>query len=268
MYRIGCCIPGGSFMPQGEKSTESAYGVLSAGFRVVLANGFDFAEATVGLLLSLSEAELAQAVADGVKIEVCNSFVPPSLSIMKRDAGLAAHVAEAMRRMSLLGCDTVVLGSGAARRVPEGMSAEEADAAFDAFLSLCETYAAKTGITVVLEPLNRAEANYMNLVSEGYAIVRRVSLPHIRLLADAYHMGQEGEPNSVLSETAPALCHIHVAERGVRTAPGTVEGSSFLPDFAKSLSASGYRGRVTVECKFRDFLAEVPSCAAYMKQYF
>ena len=44
------------------------------------------------------------------------------------------------------------------------------------------------GIVVCVEPLNRAESNFINTLQEGAEIVRRVNHPHIRLLADLYHM--------------------------------------------------------------------------------
>lgn len=268
MNRIGCCIPGGSFMPQGEKSTDSALSVLQSGAAYALQNGYDYAEATVGLLMKLTDEELAAAVQNGTRIEVCNSFIPGNLSIMEGDPALEGYVDEAMRRMHLLGCDTVVLGSGGARRVPEGMSADSAMAAFERFLVLCNRYGEKHDITVVLEPLNRRECNFLNLVSEGYDIARRVSLPRIHLLADAYHMGLEDEPFSVLRAVASELRHVHVAEATVRTYPGKESGSDFLPRFAASLRAAGYEGRVTVECSFSDFLAEAPLAAIFMKKYF
>lgn len=268
MYRIGCCLPGGSFMPQGEATVTDSYTALRVGAEFVLSCGFDYVESTVGRIMELKEEELQRAVESGLRIEVCNSFIPPELSIMQGAEGLEAFVRESMRRMHLLGCDTVVLGSGGARKIPDGMSAEEADAAFLRFLQICETYGEKEQITVALEPLNRQECNFMNLVSEGYAIVRKANLPQIRLLADAYHMGKEEESFAVLEDVSDALCHVHVAENIVRSCPGSVPGDDFLPSFSQALQKAGYAGRVTVECRFDDFEREAAESAKYMRRYF
>ena len=126
MYRLGCCIPGASFMPQTGGEGAYAYDALTRGCRHILDIGFDFAEATVGTLLELSEVELMRAVTEGLSVEVCNSFVPPSLSFSgtKRET-LYAYVEKAMRRMRLLGTEYVVLGSGHARNIPDGTPENE-----------------------------------------------------------------------------------------------------------------------------------------------
>ena len=44
--KISCCIPGGSFMPQGEKEVPmSSYDRLTEGCRVMRELGYDAAEA-------------------------------------------------------------------------------------------------------------------------------------------------------------------------------------------------------------------------------
>lgn len=268
MIRIGCNIPGGSFMPQGDHTVENSYAILQAGSEIILSGGFDYVEASVGCLMELTEAELQRAVENGLVVEACNCFIPARFSIMKASDGLEEYVAEAMRRMHMLSCDTVVLGSGGARMIPENMPPEAAEEAFMRFLHICNRYGEKEKITVVLEPLNRQECNYMNQVSEGYAAVCRAALPRIRLLADAYHMGLEEEPFSVLSEVGDTLHHIHIAENRVRTYPGSVEKSDFLPSFAKALLASGYAGRVTAECSFTDFPKQAADAARYMRAHF
>lgn len=268
MLRIGCNIPGGSFMPQGEGSVENSYDILKTGCDIVRNAGFDYAESSVGCLMELTEEDLQCAIDNHLVIEVCNCFIPGRFSIMEASDGLEEYVAESMRRMHLLGCDTVVLGSGGARKIPDGMSLSAAEDAFLRFLHLCNRYGEKENVTVALEPLNRQECNFMNLVSEGYALVQRAGLPRIRLLADAYHMGMENEPFSVLSEIGNTLCHVHIAENIVRTYPGSVEKASFLPDFAAALIESGYTGRVTAECSFTDFPKEAVFSAQFMRAYF
>ncbi len=267
-FRIGCCIPGGSFMPQGNGSTEAPFTMLKKGYDCAKGCGYDYVEATTGLLMQLSEEELARALSEGIAIEVCNSFIPPHLPIMTAHPGLRAYVSEAMRRMQLIGCDTVILGSAKARSIPEGMSREEALEAFHRFLALCDEIAPAYGMTVLLEPLNATECNFLNRVKEGYDILKSASYSHIHLLADAFHMGMEEEPFSVLADTLSELRHVHVAEDRVRTYPGKETGSDFLPRFSEALKASGYRARVTVECGFDDFEGEAPLAAEFMRRVF
>ncbi|MBQ6239647.1 MAG: hypothetical protein IJK56_04690, partial [Firmicutes bacterium] len=79
--RIGYNLPGGSFMPQGEKNVAaSTYQLLLDGDRLVNEAGYDYSEATVGMIMQLTEEELqdlaARRKAGTFHLEACNSFIP------------------------------------------------------------------------------------------------------------------------------------------------------------------------------------------------
>jgi len=270
MYRKGCCVAGGSFMPQGVASVETAYDIMKGGYDTAIRHGYDFAEATVGLIMKLTEDELKRAVESGLTFEVANSFIPPTLPIcetMKTEPQkLEAYVDEAMRRMNLLGCGIVIFGSGAARRIPEGMNVAAAQALLDEFIILCNKLAVKHNVIVALEPLNTGETNYMNSVADGYEIVKRLNLSNIKLLADAYHMSKENEPLEVLKAVEDVLVHVHVSEPD-RSYPGKT-GGEYLKQFALALGRTSYRGRVSVECTFADFPTDSGEAYKFVAQTF
>ncbi|MBE6612899.1 MAG: sugar phosphate isomerase/epimerase [Ruminococcaceae bacterium] len=272
MFRKGCCVPGGSFMPQGVASVETAYDIMKGGHDTAKSHGYDFAEATVGLIMKLSEEELARAVENRLTFEVANSFIPPTLPICETMKNapekLESYVDEAMRRMKLLGCGMVIFGSGAARRIPEAMDRAEAEEYLDNFLRLCNKMAEKHDVTVALEPLNRDETNYMTSVAEGYAIAKRLALPRVRLLADAYHMAKEGESTDVLAKVQDILVHVHISEPD-RSYPGkSASGGDYLRAFSAALAATSYRARVSVECTFSDFVTDSGAAFAFVNKEF
>ena len=266
MLRIGCCIPGGSFMPQGVGSVENSFDVLKFGAKAVYDSGYDYLEATVGSIMALAPDEIDKLYGEGFKIEVCNSFIPPKYSIMNRSSGLEDYVAEATRRMNLLGCDTVVLGSGGARKIPDGMSMEDAESVFGEFLSTCNKYCEKYSITLVLEPLNYKECNFFNTVSRGAQLVKRYDLKNVKLLADAYHMSVEKEPLSTLCDVSDILCHVHVADPE-RRYPG-YKDKDYIKAVAEALKCAGYNKRVTVECGFEDFKTEAALAERFLREIF
>lgn len=249
MYRIGCCIPGASFMPQTGGEKAYAFDLLEKGHNHILNTGFDFAEATVGTLNELSEKEIETAADSGMVIEVCNSFVPPSLPLFGTDdAVLREHVSNSMKRMAKLRAEYVILGSGQARNVPKGVFESERFSHLKAFLKICSECYIEYGVKTALEPLRSKETNCVNKVSEGFALVKELNLPGVFLLADSYHMYVEGEPPSVLSDCAELLRHIHISEPD-RKAPGKGDGE-YLKEFAKELKKTSYNGRISVECVF------------------
>lgn len=267
--KISCCIPGGSFMPQGEKEVPmSAYERLTEGCKTMKALGYDAAEATVGLIMALSDDEMT-ALQDAYRagtfsLDACNSFIPGHLPIITDEAGteaLYAFVDAAVARMSSIGVRYVVFGSGAVRRIPDGCDRAEAEAKIDAFIAHVDAACEKNGMTCVIEPLNKLETNWCNTVAEGAAVVRRLNLKNVRLLADGYHMSREGEPYSVLTENRDILLHCHVASSD-RKIPGTTDYEAGFLDTLKSI---GYEGIVTVECGFTDFRREAEVAAAYLR---
>ena len=249
MYRIGCCIPGASFMPQTGGEKAYAYDALTKGYKYIMDTGFDYAEATVGTLTELSPDELEKAVRSGMKIEVCNSFVPPALAFFETtDDKLREYVGDAMMRMAKLGTEYVILGSGQARNVPDDVEESRRLSRLTAFLEICSELYEKYGIKTALEPLNYKETNCINKVSEGYDYIKKLNLPGVFLLADAYHMYVENEPLSVLSDCEDLIKHVHISEPD-RKAPGKGEGT-YLKSFSESLKKTSYTGRVSVECVF------------------
>ncbi len=249
MYTLGCCIPGASFMPQTGGEKAYAYDLLVSGYNKILDTGFDFAEATVGTVLELSEYELDKAAASKMVLRVCNSFIPPSLPLFSTDdATLLEYARKAMRRMALFSTEFVILGSGQARSVPPGNSKEDGLSRLASFLRICSSLFSEYGIKVALEPLNSRETNCVNTVREGFSLVKELNLPGIFLLADSYHMFVENEPASSLTCYTDALRHIHISEPD-RKAPGKGEGK-YLESFAYELKKSSYDGTISVECVF------------------
>ncbi len=213
------------------------------------------------LLRKLSENKL--------KVLSCNGFIPSTLRLTgpelnHKEALVWADTA--IRRAGKAGVQYIVFGSGGARKIPEGFSR---DTARDQFVSLCKAIgpmAKKAGVTIVIEPLNRTETNFINSVTEGADIVKRVNHPNIRLLADIYHMLRESEgPQSIL-QAGKLLRHCHIAEKETRSAPG-VKGDDFTPYFA-ALSRIGYRGAISIESGWKDFGAEIaPAIETMRKQW-
>lgn len=262
-------------MPQGVAAVEpSPLQSLLEGYRAVRAMGYDYIETTVARLMELSDAEMAEAEAafrrGEFRVETCNSFIPGRLPLLgpqtDRDA-VRAYLQESLRRMAAVGVEYVVFGSGAARHIPDGMNAADAQASLDAFLREAEAIARENGVTIVIEPLNKAEDNAINTVSAGAKIVRRLNLPNLKLLADAYHMYREQEPLTVLVENEDILRHIHVAEVPDRVIPNKT-GGDYLRTFGAVLAGTSYDGRVTIECTYQNFAADVQAAYPFMRAVF
>lgn len=102
MYRLGCCIPSGSFVPQCKDAPATKAEVIAQNCRFTLDCGFDYVESSVGTVMSLTDDEISRLASLDLKIEAANSFIPGKFSIIKGGAELEAYATEAIRKCAHL----------------------------------------------------------------------------------------------------------------------------------------------------------------------
>lgn len=225
---------------------------------LVRAAGFDYLEPHVVSVMQ-PEGDAVWAVrrdeiaAAGLPMEAMNVFLPRDLKVTGPDAPalrdrLYAYTAEAMRRMAAVGVRVVVFGSGGARSIPDGFERARAEEQLAAFLAHLERESAATGVAVVIEPLNTKESNIFTSVAESDEFALSRGVPGIFVLADLYHMAQEGESYDGMRAAGRRLRHAHVADVD-RLPPGTGEVADY-PGFFRTLRDIGYSGTVSVECRW------------------
>jgi sugar phosphate isomerase/epimerase len=89
-----------------------------------------------------------------------------------------------------------------------------------ACLEQCCQVAAVVGVTLLLEPLNRYECDYLNTVEDALSVIREIGLPNLKLLADTFHMNiEEVDIAASLRRAGPNLGHVHLVDSN-RRAPG------------------------------------------------
>jgi sugar phosphate isomerase/epimerase len=174
---------------------------------------------------------------------------------------------EVMRRMSLLGIEILVFGSGPARRVPADMDIDAGRDELRRFLTMCGALGEQYGVTLVIEPLNPNECNAINTPQAALEMAASVNSPRVAYLADAYHMAGSDVAPDALDYVAVLPQHIHVAEPPKRTCPGGL-GGEYLKAFSASLRGTDYAARVSVECDFKDVADELPKAKAFLDEWF
>src|SRR5690606_27493737 len=91
--------------------------------------------------------------------------------------------------------------------------------------------AARRGVVLLLEPVNRYESDYLNTLAHAARLCAAVGHPAVGCTADFFHMQiEELRPAESLRRAGPWLRHIHVAENArVEPGPGSLD---FRPGFA------------------------------------
>lgn len=237
---------------------------------VVAGAGYDFCELPAKSVLPLEDDAAAlpalRAIsAAALRPESFNSLIPGEIKLCGPTADLAVlrgYLRRAFGRMASLGAEVAVLGSGAARAIPDGWPRERAlDQIAEAFAVVGEE-SRRAGITIALEHLNKRECNVFNTVAEGHAFLIERGLGDIQVLADLYHLELEQEPHAHVAAVGDRLVHVHTAGGG-RGAPD-IPGYDYA-GFAATLRRMGYDARISAECSWSDLAAQAPGALAFMR---
>ena len=234
---------------------------------------YDYAEWSVPALLRPRESEDAfRASLDALRraelpYPVLNCFVPGDMKITGPDVdepALENFVATSMARAETAGVEIIVLGSGGARRIPDGFDPCIAHDQLVAFCRMVGPLAHDHGVTVVVEPLNKTECNILTTVSECAALVNEVAHPGIRLLVDAYHLMHDNDSYESIVMHGTLLAHAHIATIPNRLAPAA-EDCDFSGFFG-ALTKARYSGRISIEGRIANPEAELPAALAMMRK--
>ncbi|MCL4506986.1 MAG: sugar phosphate isomerase/epimerase [Chloroflexi bacterium] len=253
--RFGCCV-----------------GALEQ-IEILARAGYDFCELPAGAVQPFDDdaaARLALRALEQAPLrsESFNVLVPSRLPLVGPNvdhAALRAYLSRAFRRMVRLGGEVVVLGSGGARRIPDGFPRDTGLAQLAGSIGVAVDEAQRAGITLALEHLNRGETNTINSVAEAQAFAAQYGLGErgMRLLIDLHHIEVEHEPLEHVKARADLIAHVHVADGG-RRQPGA--GGYDYAGFMEVLRTCGYDRRISAECQWDDLVAQAADALAFMRR--
>jgi sugar phosphate isomerase/epimerase len=121
----------------------------------------------------------------------------------------------------------------------------EAESLFiDMARDLC-SYAIPKNVSLILEPVNRYEIDFINSVEDGVQLMKKVNLPNMKLMPDVFHMNIEDTSiGGELARYIDYIAYIHLADSN-RLAPG--QGHTDFEDIFARLKQAGYEGWASVE---------------------
>ncbi|MFP6561250.1 sugar phosphate isomerase/epimerase family protein [Paraburkholderia sp. B3] len=105
--------------------------------------------------------------------------------------------------------------------------------------------AAKSGVVLGLEVVNRYESNVLNTASQGVELCKRIGAPNVKVHLDTYHMNiEESDIATAVRETGDYLGYFHTGDshRGYLGS-----GSIDFSEIFRALVFSGFKGPITFE---------------------
>jgi 5-keto-L-gluconate epimerase len=129
--------------------------------------------------------------------------------------------------------------------VEPGEPREDAEGRFVEVARELAAYAAPKGVTLILEPVNRYEINFVNSVAEGAELMKKVGAANAALMPDLFHMNIEDRSlGGELERYAEHVAYVHFADSN-RLAPG--QGHTDFQAVFDSLKSMAYDGWISVE---------------------
>jgi len=129
--------------------------------------------------------------------------------------------------------------------IEKGESRDAADARFVEVARQLAAYAEPRGVTLILEPVNRYEINFINSVPEGAALMEKVGAANMALMPDLFHMNiEDADIPGELERNADCVRYVHLADSN-RLAPG--RGHTDFRAVFGALKRMGFDGWGSVE---------------------
>jgi sugar phosphate isomerase/epimerase len=238
---------------------------------LIYASGFRMLGESVGKMLSPSLTEdqfqqnLIRIRSARCNVYLCNIFFPGSIKIAGPDVDenrVLSYADTVFSRAKKAGIGFIILGSGGARRIPEGYDVEKAKADFAALCRKLAIVAGKYGIMIALENLQAAETNFLTTLKSAAELVKAVDHSNFKLNADIFHMMREGESPQSIVDAADELVYCEIAEKQKRSLPG-VQGDDFKP-YLRALRKAKYKGHIFIEGNTNNPGNDIPLSFKYL----
>jgi sugar phosphate isomerase/epimerase len=127
-------------------------------------------------------------------------------------------------------------------------------------------HAAREGVVVWLEPLNRYEDHMVNRLEQAADLGRATGSDAVQVVGDLYHMNiEERDPAQAIRDTGAVLSHVQIGDSN-RLQPGAGH-LDFAGAFA-ALADIGYGGYLAMECGVDGDPRQVlPAVAAFVRRH-
>lgn len=238
--------------------------------------GVDYYELGFGDLANGTDDEVKSFIdfnkTYGLPCPTANCMFPGDLKLVGPDVDyvkIDEFLDFASERFSSVGGETVVFGSGAARRCPDGW---DYDKATEQLVKVCADHIApymrKYSLTCAIEPLRSVECNVIPTAKRGFEICKLANVPEVKLLIDLFHFDTEKEDRESIFDYKDCLHHIHIASAtNNRKYPKPDDGTDYQSFFDILRKAEYKTGRISLEGSYDDFSVDLKTALDLLRKF-
>jgi len=166
----------------------------------------------------------------------------PDVAVRERTGDYLADLARLCRDLD---GSIMVLGSPQQRNLREGISHEQGMENAAEAIRRAMPVLEDRGVTLALEPLGKAEGDFLNTAASGIELARMVDSPNCRLHLDVKAMSDEDKPIAdIIRASREWTAHFHANDPNL-LGPGM--GEIEFDPILGALKETGYDGWVSVE---------------------
>lgn len=209
-----------------------------------------------GVELALKNAEeidiyRLRELLDANEIEVsCIStgqvYADSGLMFTHEEKAKRRHVTDVFKKLVDLAAEFgKLVNIGRVRGPVNGRSRENVEELFiEVAREICD-YAYPSGVSLILEPVNRYEIDFINNIEEGVGLMKKIDRSNMKLMPDLFHMNiEDRKMGEELSRHIQYVEYLHVADSN-RLAPG--QGHTDFNEIFEHLLKAGFDGWVSAE---------------------
>ena len=243
--------------------------------RIAKQAGADYYELGFGDLYTGTESEIRE-FSDFIKTEglpcyTANGMFPGDMKVVGPEVDYSRideYLDSNCERFSSLGGETIVFGSGVARRCPDDWSYDKAT---EQLVELCSEhispYMKKHSLVCAIEPLRSCECNVITTAKRGFEICKLANVPEVRLLIDLFHFDTEKEDRESILDYKGYIQHIHIASAtNDRHYPLSDDGTDYQQFLDLLRKAEYSEKRISLEGGWDDFSQDTYAAFELLKK--
>jgi sugar phosphate isomerase/epimerase len=246
-------------------------GRLNDGLRVAAECGFDAVEISLSSAGEIEPKILAATLSDfGLSVSAIATgrmCLEEGLCLSNPSTVVLSQVKERLFLLIELAASlkaAVIIGGVRGRLTGSATEQKEQRLKALSILVECANLASNYGVTMLIEPINRYETNFVNSVQDALALMEDINSPSVKLLVDTFHMNiEESDMFASILRAGPRLGYVHIADNN-RLAPG--QGSINFARLFRIIRSMGYSGYLSAEIlPLPDDEAAIQQVSSYLK---